>query len=45
MLIEDDIISDKHPIMIKLPKGDSKITRLRSGETLRLGRIRIPGMP
>lgn len=44
MLIDQDVISFDHPVLIRLPKGDMKVTRLKKGEIIRIGRIKIPGM-
>ena len=43
MLIED-VICEKNPVVIRLPKGDIKMTRLRVGEGIRLGKMKVPGM-
>lgn len=44
MSLDSDIVSVNHPVLIRLPKGDMKITRVKEGDTIRIGKIKIPGM-
>ena len=44
MSVDDDIISESKPVLIKVPKGDIKMTRMRAGESVRLGKLKVPGM-
>ena len=48
MLIDDDVISGDFPVLFKLPNGDQKTVRLKTGSRVipdvRLGRVRLPSM-
>lgn len=46
MLIPEDVISGDNPVLIKLPKGDAKLVRLKTGAhivpEIRLGKVKVP---
>ena len=48
MFIDDDVISGDFPVLFKLPNGDQKTVRLKTGSRVipdvRLGRVRLPSM-
>jgi len=48
MLIEGDTITGDYPVLFKLPNGDQKTVRLKTGTRLvpdvRLGKVRLPSM-
>lgn len=46
MLIPEDVISGDNPVLVKLPKGDAKLVRLKAGAQfiteIRLGKVKVP---